>query len=87
MCDVRCQRHGIAFKFFELYNYSIRGTLTALFDTFLNLGVISAFVLSKYFDYVAQAKYNLILPIAFVILFAKIPDSPQHLMQIRREKV
>lgn len=64
-----------------------RGTLLSFFDPFMNLGTIMAFVLAKYFDYVDQAKIHLIVSILFVILFARIPESPQHLVDARREKV
>lgn len=43
-------------------------------------------MLAHYFDYVTQAKCHLILPIAFLILFARIPESPQHLVNKQKLK-
>lgn len=65
----------------------MRGSLNSFFDPAFNTGMLLSFVLANSFDYVTQAKYLMVLPIAFVILFAKIPDSPQHLVNIQSEKV
>lgn len=67
--------------------FSFRGTLLSIFDPFMNSGIVIAFVLAKYFDYAAQAKCHLIVTILFVILFAKIPESPQHLINMQKQKV
>lgn len=53
----------------------------------MNLGTVMAFLLGNYFDYVAQAKFHLILSVLYVILFARIPESPQHLINVQRQKV
>lgn len=65
----------------------LRGTLFSLFDPIWNSGTVMAFVLAKYFDYATQAKINLVMPILFVILFARMPDTPQHLVNVERQKV
>lgn len=65
----------------------IRGTLLSFFDPFMNLGHVVAFVLAKYFDYATQAKFLMIFPIVFVILFARIPESPQHLINVQKQEV
>lgn len=49
--------------------------------------MLLGFVLANYFDYVTQAKYHLVLPIVYEILFARIPQSPQHLINIQKEEV
>lgn len=49
--------------------------------------MLLGFVLAIYFDYATQAKCHLILPIVFEILFARIPQSPQHLINVQKEKV
>lgn len=59
----------------------------SFFDIFMSSGTVLAFVLAKYFDYVAQAKVHLVVSILFVIVFARIPDSPQHLVNVQRQKV
>lgn len=71
----------------RVYFSRIRGTLLSFFDPFMNLGVIMAFVLAKYFDYAAQAKCHLVVVIVFIILFARIPQSPQHLVNVQKQKV
>lgn len=68
-------------------NFSIRGSLNSIIDPSFNLDMLSGFVIANYFDYVTQAKLLLILPIVFVMLFARIPESPQYLMSIQKLKV
>lgn len=55
-------------------------------DPAFNIGTLLSFVLAHYFDYVTQAKFHLILPIAFVVLFARVPQSPQHLVNKQKLK-
>lgn len=83
--------HSIQFENYKIYEnihfFRFRGTLLSFFDPFMNLGTASAFVLAKYLDYNDQAKCHLIMVILFVILFARIPESPQHLIDMQRPKV
>lgn len=53
----------------------------------MNFGTVTAFVAGKYFDYAVQVKFHLIVSLAYLILFARIPESPQHLVNVQREKV
>lgn len=69
------------------FHFRIRGSLNSLFDPAFNLGMLLGFVLANYFDYVTQAKYHLILPIVYEILFAKIPQSPQYFINIQKQEV
>lgn len=69
------------------FSCGIRGTLNSVFDPFLNLGVVFSLFLGKSFNYVDQAKYQLIFPILFLLLFVWVPESPQHLINIQKEKV
>lgn len=59
----------------------------SLFDPFMNIGGVMAFLLGKYFHYADQAKFLMISTIVFVILFARIPDSPTHLVYMEKQKV
>lgn len=65
----------------------MRGSLNSFFDPAYNTGMLLSFVIANSLDYVTQAKCHMILPIAFVILFARIPQSPQHLVNIQSPKV
>lgn len=69
------------------FNSRIRGSLNSLFDPAYNIGTLLGFVLANHFDYVSQAKCHLILPIIYEILFARIPQSPQHLVNIQKQEV
>lgn len=66
---------------------SIRGSLNAIMDPAYNIGMLLGFVIANYFNYVDQAKFHLILPAVFLVIFSQIPDSPQHLMNTQRHKV
>lgn len=74
-------------SFGAYFRFRIRGTLVSLFDPFMNCGAVFAFVLGKYYNYADQAKFHLVLSVVYMILFARIPDSPQHLVKMQREKV
>lgn len=56
-------------------------------DPALNLGVLLSFMLPSFFDSLTQAKYLLTVPIFYMILIAKIPDSPQHLYSLQKQQV
>lgn len=47
---------------------------------------MTAMLLGKNFDYVDQAKIQLIFPMIFMPLFIWVPESPQHLMSVQKEK-
>lgn len=74
-------------NFCLIFYRRIRGTLMAFFDIFMNSGALIAFLLGKYFNYANQAMYLMILTIVFVILFAGIPQSPTHLVNMEKQKV
>lgn len=59
----------------------------SLFDPFMNVGALMAFILGKYFNYADQAIFFMVSAIVFVILFARIPNSPTHLVYMEKQKV
>lgn len=86
---IRGLSHSSSYENNNKYEFicSIRGTLNSAVDPFLNSGVVFAMLLGKRFDYIDQAKFHLILPIIFMIFFVWVPESPQHLINMRKEKV
>lgn len=56
-------------------------------DPAYNIGMLLGFVIANYFNYVDQAKFHLILPAIFLVIFSQIPESPQHLINTQRHKV
>lgn len=86
-CDViPVIRKTIRFFSFN-FCHRIRGTLISLYDPFLNTGMFFAFLLGKYFDYAIEAMYLMLSTIVFVILFADIPETYQHLVKMEKQKV
>lgn len=71
----------------DCFDISIRGSLNSLTDPSYNIGQLFGYVLANYFDYADQAKVHLLLPVIFMIVFIKIPDSPQYLISTERLKV
>lgn len=59
-----------------------RGVFNVIYDTGYNLGIIFTFLLAQFCDLFDQAKYLIALPIIFTVLFAAVPDTPQHLIRI-----
>lgn len=72
---------------FTLIFLRIRGTLMSFYDPFVNIGMLIAFLLGKYFTYADQAMYQMIWAVLFVILFARIPQTPGHLVNMEKQKV
>lgn len=70
-----------------IFSYSIRATLNSVSDPLLNFGTVFALLLSKRFDYIDQAKYQLVFPIIFLLFFVWVPESPEHLMSVQKEMV
>lgn len=77
---------GSKFIISDFYSRT-RGKLNAFYDPAYNLGCILAFLLANFFDCVTQAKFHLILPVIFLISFVGIPQTPQHLINLKMHKV
>lgn len=63
---------------------SVRGVLGTFLVLTCNIGVLLAFVLGYYFDYVTVAWIVSSLSILFVICFWFMPETPQHLVLRQR---
>lgn len=61
--------------------------MNAFYDTAYNLGSVMGFLLAAVSDSMAQVKVQLILPVIFLISFAGIPATPQHLCNQKKEIV
>lgn len=49
-----------------------------MYDPLFNSGMLFSFLLGNYFDYIDQAKIQLILPVIFVLVLFCIPESPEY---------
>lgn len=67
--------------------YRVRGALNSIYDPSYNTGIIFAFVLGNYSDYNDQAKFQLILPIIFILILTQLPESPEYLRKQQNDKV
>lgn len=68
---------------FVLY-FSVRGVLGTFLVLTCNVGVLLAFVLGYFFDYVTVAWLIASLSILFIICFWFMPETPQHLVLRQR---
>lgn len=89
VCKLRANRwfNSISVFFPQFFLRRIRGTLISLYDPFMNVGVLIALFLGKYFNYANQAMYLMISTTVFLILFAGIPESPTYLVNMEKQKV
>lgn len=68
-------------------SFSVRGALNSIWDPFNNSGIIISYLLGNYFNFVDQAKMQLIIPIIFMIVAFFLPESPEFWARKNNEKV
>uniref|UniRef100_A0A0C9R0K0 Tret1_26 protein n=1 Tax=Fopius arisanus TaxID=64838 RepID=A0A0C9R0K0_9HYME len=77
---------GITFSMVPVYvceiaDDSIRGQLGSFLSFGFNLGTLASFILGAKLSYHAFALCGLVVPIAFIIGFIFLPESPMHLLR------
>ncbi|KAL7028651.1 hypothetical protein ACKWTF_005938 [Chironomus riparius] len=65
----------------EISDDKVRGILGSLLVLVCNVGLLFAYICGGYFDYFTQIYLILPFSAAFILLFAKYPDSPSSLMK------
>lgn len=71
-----------------MLQFSVRGALSALYDTSLNIGLIISFFVGNSLNALNQAKVYLIMPTIFILLLFLFPESPEYLKKkLGHEKV
>lgn len=63
----------------EISDDNVRGTLGSTLVFACNLGICLAYILGEYVDYLTIPWLMLPSTLAFIILFANVPDSPTFL--------
>lgn len=70
----------------EISDNSIRGMLGSTFILFLNAGILTGFVLGTHLTYELFPRVIITLPIFFLILMYFLPDTPYHLLRIKKDE-
>lgn len=71
----------------EISNDNVRAALNSFYDIANNLGTIISFLLGNLLNWRDQAKLQIIVPIIFIICMFLLPESPEHWIKRRKEKV
>lgn len=64
----------------EIAEISTRGTLGAMFQLFLTIGILFAFILGNQINYTAFAVVCALIIVAFLLAFVWMPESPVWLL-------
>lgn len=65
----------------EIAESSIRGTLGTFFQLMLTVGILYVYVVGTFFSYKSLQVMCGIIPVVFMLLFLKAPDSPTYLLK------
>ncbi|XP_020293164.1 facilitated trehalose transporter Tret1-like isoform X2 [Pseudomyrmex gracilis] len=69
----------------EIAEISTRGTLGAMFQLFLTIGILFAFILGNQINYTAFAVVCALIIVAFLLAFVWMPESPVWLLNKQRK--
>lgn len=61
--------------------------LTSILSLACNAGILIAFVVGHFFDYMMVAQILLVIPMLYVVLVVSFPETPSYLLSINRIKV
>lgn len=67
--------------------FRVRGTLGSLLILTCNAGILFGFIIGNYFEYFAQVKILLTVPILFLLSFNLFPETPEYLLLCGDKKV
>lgn len=68
------------------FSYSVRGRLCSIFNLILNFGVLTGFIISSYVPYHVIPCAVVILPILYLLLTTRFPETPQQLLRWERDE-
>lgn len=77
----KCMRGLSPHSFNWLNNYRIRGRLGSVAQVSRNSGMLTAFILGALLDYHLLPFIFIIIPIAYLMKFLLLPNTPQHLVK------
>ncbi|XP_017858723.1 PREDICTED: facilitated trehalose transporter Tret1-like [Drosophila arizonae] len=70
----------------EIADKSIRGRLCSFFSLAINIGIMVGFIISSHVPYHVIPCTVVVLPICYVLLTTRFPETPQQLMRWGREE-
>lgn len=70
----------------EIAEDNLRGVLGSLFIFSINMGTLLMFIAGNYLSYSLVPQLMISLPIIFVLTFAFLPETPQHLLKCGKAK-
>ncbi|KAH8403345.1 hypothetical protein KR222_011072, partial [Zaprionus bogoriensis] len=70
----------------EISDNSVRGRLCSFFNLALNVGVMTGFIVSSYVPYHVIPCSVVILPVLYLLLSTRFPETPQQLLRWEREE-
>lgn len=65
---------------------SVRGRLCSFFNLALNFGVLTGFIISSYVPYHVIPCAVVILPVLYLLLTTRFPETPQQLLRWQRNE-
>lgn len=65
---------------------SVRGRLCSFFNLAINLGILTGFVISSYVPYHVIPCVVIVLPMLYIFLSTRFPETPQQLLRWEREE-
>ncbi|XP_031623102.1 uncharacterized protein LOC116340647 [Contarinia nasturtii] len=65
---------------------NVRAAMASLYDPTYNFGIIISFFLGNYLNCLDQVKFQLIVPIVFMVVMFLLPESPEYWLNRNKEK-
>lgn len=65
---------------------SVRGRLCSFFNLAINLGILTGFVISSYVPYHVIPCVVIVLPLLYIFLSTRFPETPQQLIRWEKEE-
>lgn len=76
------QAQALTHYFFTMLPQSrIRGQLGTIFMNARNFGILIAFTLGTYFDYITSSLFFIAITIVFLVAISFVPSTPQYFLQ------
>lgn len=81
------RNHQINYDFKYIFLYSLRGRLGYIYSYSRNFGVLFAYILGSYFNYIEASMVYTGITILFIVSFLLVPSTPQYLLQKNKNEV